>query len=302
MGRFDDRATQQRGFRTFLKWQLTSALGAGRDASGFATPVRQGAAIPAGPSLTWIGHATFVVRLGGKLVVTDPIWSLRVGGVLKRKAPPGVPFEAVPLPDLVLVTHDHMDHMDLPTLRRLARAKAVTPLGNGRFLRAAGFESVVELDWWQTHREGDLDVTLVPARHWSMRGPGTRNEALWGGFVLEGAEGTLYHAGDTAFFDGFTEIGARKKIDWALLPIGGYKPRWFFEPQHIDPVEALRAFEMLSAHTLVAMHWGTFRLTDEPLGEPPARLRAAWSARSLEPERLWILDVGESRPLARSRQ
>lgn len=277
---------------------MTSLLGAGWDTSGFATPVRAGAIPPSGPSLTWIGHSTFVLRLGKKLIATDPIWSNRIGGVVKRKAPPGVPLGVLPPVDVVTVSHDHMDHMDFPTLRKLSRALAVTPLGNGARLRGLGFERVVELDWWQEHAVDDLAVTLVPARHWSMRGPKTRNETLWGGFVLRGPEGTVYHAGDTAFFDGFAEIGARHAIDWALVPIGGYQPRWFFEPQHIDPEEAVRAFEALGARTFVAMHWGTFRLTDEPLGEPPARLRAEWARRGLDPSRLWVLDVGETRSLA----
>jgi L-ascorbate metabolism protein UlaG (beta-lactamase superfamily) len=296
MGRFDDRATRQKGFKVFLRWQAGRLLGSSKDPTGFKTPFREGR-VPEEPSLTWIGHSTFALRLGGKLVVTDPIWSTRIAGLVKRKAPPGVPLEALPAVNVVCVSHDHMDHMDLPTLRRLSRGLGVTPLGNGDRLRGAGFERVVELDWWQTHREGSLAITLVPSMHWCMRGPGTRNEALWGGFVVAAPEGTVYHSGDTAWFDGFAEIGARHKIDWALLPIGGYQPRWFFEPQHVDPEEALRAFLALGAKTFVAMHWGTFRLTDEPLGEPPERLRAAWKARGLDASRLWILDVGESRLL-----
>lgn len=299
MGRFDERATEKRTLGELLRWQVTSVLGAGLDLSGFRTPRRAGAIPPSGASLTWIGHSTFVLRLAGKLIATDPIWSTRIAGLVKRKAPPGVPLEAVPPLDVVLVTHDHMDHMDFPTLRRLARAPLiVTPLGNGDRLRRCGFDRVVELDWWQSHQEGELEIVLVPSRHWCMRGPGTRNEALWGGFILRGPEGCVYHSGDTAFFDKFAEIGTMYAIDWALLPIGGYKPRWFFEPQHLDPDEALRAFEMLRAKTFVAMHWGTFRLTDEPLGEPPARLRAAWKAKEgLDEKRLWILEVGESREL-----
>ncbi len=296
MGRFDDRATKLEGFRTFLRWQARSLLGAGRDRTGFVTPWREGR-VPQEPSLTWIGHATFVLRVGGKVLATDPIWSTRVGGLVKRKAPPGVPFEALPPVDVVTVSHDHMDHMDFPTLRRLSGALAVTALGNGPRLQKVGFQRVVELDWWQSHREGSLTFTLVPSRHWCMRAPGTRNEALWGGFVVEGPEGTVYHAGDTAWFEGFGEIGKRFRIDWALLPIGAYHPGWFFGPQHMNPEEALRAFEDLNAHNFVAMHWGTFRLTDEPLGEPPERLRAAWQAKGADPRRLWILDVGESRAL-----
>ena len=131
-----------------------------------------------------------------------------------------------------------------------------------------------------------------------MRAPWNRNQALWGGFVVSGPEGAVYHAGDTALFDGFAEIGRRVgPVDWALLPIGAYEPRWFMQPQHLDPEEAGEAFLQLGARSLVAMHWGTFKLTDEPLAEPPERLRAWWRARGLDEERLWILDIGETRRL-----
>ena len=147
-------------------------------------------------------------------------------------------------------------------------------------------------------RVGELAITLVPARHWSMRMPWNRNATLWGGYVIRGPEGTAYHAGDTAWGDHFAEIGARVgPIDWAMLPIGGYAPRWFMAPQHIDPIEAARAWEALGAGHLLAMHWGTFRLTDEAIGEPPARLRAHWAEHGLDPARLWIADPGEPRAL-----
>jgi L-ascorbate metabolism protein UlaG (beta-lactamase superfamily) len=133
-----------------------------------------------------------------------------------------------------------------------------------------------------------------------MRYPWDRNDALWGGWVIRAPEGTAYHSGDTAYFDGFTEIGQRVgPIDWAMLPIGAYEPRWFMEPQHMNPEESARAARELGAANMVAMHWGTFRLTDEPVGEPPVRVRAAWSEQAADPSRLWILDVGESRALAR---
>jgi N-acyl-phosphatidylethanolamine-hydrolysing phospholipase D len=161
---------------------------------------------------------------------------------------------------------------------------------------------VVDLDWWQSHAIGDVEITLVPARHWSMRAPqvnrlaacGHRNDTLWGGYVIRGPEGVAYHAGDTAWGDHFTEIGQRFAIDWAMLPIGGYAPRWFMEPQHVDPNEAMHGWQALGARELWAMHWGTFRLTDEAVGEPPARLRASWTA---DASRLWIPDVGEPRAL-----
>src|SRR5262249_55050407 len=189
--------------------------------------------------------------------------------------------------------------MDLPTLRRIGPAALyVVPVGNGRFLERVGLTNVVELEWWQSHRVDGLEITCVPARHWSMRAPWNRNDALWSGFVVRGAGGALCHSGDSAYFDGFKEIGARVgPIDWACLPIGAYEPRWFMEPQHMNPEEAGQAFLDLGARHMVAMHWGTFRLTDEPLGEPPERIRAFFRERGLDAERLWLMDIGESRSL-----
>ncbi|HVV84874.1 MAG TPA: MBL fold metallo-hydrolase, partial [Kofleriaceae bacterium] len=292
-----------RGPLALLRWKLgrrrDPRAAAWRELDRARPAVRPGGAeaLAAGaPVACWIGHATWALRLGGAHVVIDPIFG-RIAGLLPRLTPPGVAADALPPVDVVLVTHDHRDHMDLRSLRRLGgKPTFVTGLGNGRRLRGLG--DVVELDWWQRHRVGDLDIQMVPARHWSMRAPWNRNQALWGGFVVRAPEGVAYHAGDTAWGDHFAEIGARVgPIDWAMLPIGGYAPRWFMEPQHVDPDEAARGFEALGARNLLAMHWGTFRLTDEPVGEPPARLRAWWRARGLPADRLWILDAGESRPL-----
>jgi L-ascorbate metabolism protein UlaG (beta-lactamase superfamily) len=302
MGRFDDRATPARGPADMFRWKVLERL-AGRGPAGdadFQTPVRanDGALIrqPA-PSLTWVGHATFAMRLSGLLVATDPIWSSRIAGTIRRKAPPGVALESLPPIDVVTVSHNHYDHLDLPTLRRIGPAATyVVPVGVGELLQRNKLPNVVELDWWQSHRIGDLEITLVPSRHWSMRAPWNRNDALWGGFVYRGRDGSAYHAGDTASFDGFAEIGRRLgPVDWAMLPIGAYEPRWFMAPQHMSPDEAGEAFLALGARLLVAMHWGTFQLTDEPLGEPPARLRHWWQQRGLDPSRLWIPDIGESR-------
>jgi L-ascorbate metabolism protein UlaG (beta-lactamase superfamily) len=302
-GRFADRATQPaRGPRDILRWKLGkkepredgfAALDAVRleVAGGGAEALAEGA-----PVAVWIGHATWALRLAGKLIVTDPIWSPSIGGAVRRLVAPGVPLAAMPPVDVVLVSHDHRDHMDLPTLRRLPDAALyVVPIGNAARLDKP---NVVELDWWDSHAIGELTVTLVPARHWSMRMPWNRNDTLWGGFVIRGPEGTAYHSGDTAWGEHFAEIGARVgAIDWAMLPIGGYAPRWFMAPQHIDPVEAARAWQALGARHLLAMHWGTFRLTDEAIGEPPARLRAHWAEHGLDPARLWIVDPGAPRRL-----
>jgi L-ascorbate metabolism protein UlaG (beta-lactamase superfamily) len=296
--RFADRATQPaRGPRDILRWKLGkkepqgdefSALDAVRlqVAGGGAEALASGA-----PVAVWIGHATWALRIGGKLIVTDPIWSGSIGGAVRRLVAPGVPLAAMPPVDVVVVSHDHRDHMDLPTLRRMPDAALyVVPIGNAARL---GKPNVVELDWWDSHAIGDVTITLVPARHWSMRMPWNRNATLWGGYVIRGPEGTAYHSGDTAWGDHFAEIRARVgAIDWAMLPIGGYAPRWFMAPQHIDPIEAAQAWEALGARHLLAMHWGTFKLTDEAIGEPPARLRARWAERGLDPARLWIVDPG----------
>lgn len=309
VGRFDDRETQpRRGPADMFRWKVLDALAGRKTKAGgpFRTPARDndGAIIRApGPSLTWIGHATFAIRLGGTLVATDPVWSRRIAGTVPRAAPPGLELERMPQIDLVTVSHNHFDHLDLPTLKRIGpKATYVVPLGCAPFLRRAGLKEIVELDWWGSHRHGGVEVHLVPAQHWSMRAPWNRNDALWGGFVVKSADGTFYHAGDTGFFSGFAEIGERTgPIDWALLPIGAYDPRWFMAPQHMNPEEAGEAFLALEARTLVAMHWGTFRLTDEPLGEPPERLRAWCAARGVDPERVWILDIGETRALGSRR-
>jgi L-ascorbate metabolism protein UlaG (beta-lactamase superfamily) len=308
MGRFDARATRPvRGPSDLFRWKvLRTSDGPRRPDFRALDAVRPGLREGGAEALAgdramavWIGHATWAVRLGGQLLVTDPIWSQAISGVVPRLIAPGVAFEAMPRVDVVLVTHDHRDHMDLPTLARLGPDPLyVVPLGNGPRLARLGHRRVVELDWWQTHEHEGLAITLVPARHWAMREPWNRNDSLWGGYVVRGPEGTFYHAGDTAYGDHFAEIGARcGPIDWAMLPIGAYAPRWFMAPQHMDPLDAARGFEALGAQHLLAMHWGTFRLTDEPIGEPPELLRAHWTREGLPEERLWIVDAGEARGL-----
>jgi L-ascorbate metabolism protein UlaG (beta-lactamase superfamily) len=193
--------------------------------------------------------------------------------------------------------------MDLPSLRALAkRGKPlfVVPKDNAELLKATGIENVVELSWWESAQVGGVRITCVPAQHWSMRVPWDRNTRLWGGFVYETSEGVAYHAGDTAMGeDVFLAIAERwPGIDWAMLPIGAYDPTWFMSAQHMGPEEAGRAWKLLGARVLIAMHWGTFKLTDEPVGEPPTRMKAWFNDNGYDCERLWVLDVGETRSLS----
>jgi L-ascorbate metabolism protein UlaG (beta-lactamase superfamily) len=303
-----DGTTPDKGFGDVLRWQLFDRLARRRPRvdDRYVTPRRDNDGAPLSATeahLTWIGHATFALRLGGALIATDPVFAPRMGPA-RRLVPPGVAPARLPPVDVVTVSHSHYDHMDLPSLRLLASRGSpvfVVPKDNGPILRGAGIDRVVELGWWESTEVRGVRVTCVPAQHWSMRVPWDRNTRLWGGFLYEAAEGVAYHAGDTAFSeDVFRAIAQRAPtIDWALLPIGAYEPTWFMAGQHMGPEEAGRAWELLGARVLVAMHWGTFRLTDEPTGEPPQRMRAWFQAGGHRPERLWVLDVGETRDLVR---
>lgn len=301
-----DGTTPDKGIAELLKWQMQRLRSRGaRPNLPFTTPRREndGSSLRSfAAHLTWIGHATFVLRIGGKLIATDPIWSTRIQGAVKRNVEPGVAFENVPDLDIVTVSHSHFDHLDIASLQRIGRKPTyVVPRDCAELLHDAGLPNVIELGWWESTQIGDVKITLVPAQHWSMRFPWDRNQRLWGGFIYEGPEGKAYHAGDTAFSEGvFRAIAERHPdIDWAMLPIGAYDPVWFMGPQHMGPEEALRVFQILGAAQLVAMHWGTFKLTDEPLGEPPERLQSAWDATGLPAERLAIYDIGETRALTR---
>lgn len=297
-----DGTTPDKGLGALLKWQWERRR-APRPTEPprpppRATPDRELLA-SAAPSATWIGHATFVLRLGGTTIATDPVWSERLH-TIRRVSSPGATLDELPRVDLVTVSHAHYDHLDLPTLERIGPgARYVVPRGVGRILRGRGLRDVVELGWFERYEADGLEVTLVPAQHWSMRTPFDRNAALWGGFVLRGGGTSVYHAGDTALsrqtFEAIRD-GA-PPIDWALLPIGAYEPRWFMGPQHMSPEDAVEAFGLLGARHLVAMHWGTFPLTDEPLHEPPERLRAAFEQAGHASARLHVPALGETLPL-----
>jgi L-ascorbate metabolism protein UlaG (beta-lactamase superfamily) len=246
-------------------------------------------------SLTWIGQASFLIQLGGKNILIDPVMSPAIGWV-KRNVPPGLDWSALPKIDFVLITHNHRDHMDTATLKRLGPDPVyVVPQGLRSWFKQAGMHRIVEMAWWQQMSINGLNITFVPSQHWSRRNFNDVNTSLWGGFVIESNGVRLYHSGDTGWFDGFEMIAQRcGRIHAAMLPIGAYAPRWFMGPQHIAPEDAVRAFTALKAINFIAMHWGTFKLSDEPLDEPPKVLRAAWEKENLPERRLRIPAIGET--------
>lgn len=285
-----------------LKWQL-GLHGERRPktpSTGVPVPAldNDGRALVGAPreSLTWIGHATFLIQLGGKSVLVDPVLSNRIGFGLQRNVAPGLSWSALPKVDVVLVTHNHRDHMDAPTLQRLGPDPVyVVPRGLGAWFSRRGLTRVTEMDWWQESDVEGLRVTFVPSEHWSRRGLSDTNQTWWGGYVVEAGGARVYHSGDTACFDGFEQIRKRcPPIDVAMLPIGAYAPRWFMKRQHMNPEDALEAFRALGARRLVAMHWGTFKLTDEPLLEPPALLTDLWQRSEFPKQRLSIPAIGET--------
>ncbi len=254
-------------------------------------------AAPRGVAVTWIGHASFLVQLGGSALLVDPVMSEKIPGGVRRANAPGLAW--TDLPDLagVLISHNHYDHLDAPTLKRLPRdVPVVVPAKVGAWFRAKGFTRVTELDWWEHVALDGATVELVPAQHWSRRGPFDRNATLWGGFVAWSDRGKAYVAGDSGYCAWFREIGSRHPdLDVALLPIGAYEPAWFMQRVHMNPEEAVQAFEDVGARRLVPMHWGTFPLTREVLLEPRERLLAEWSRLKLAEDDLWDLALGETR-------
>lgn len=252
------------------------------------------------PTLTWIGHSTFLVQIGGLNVLTDPNWNDRASPVRfvgpRRLVPAGVAFEHLPPIHAVVISHDHYDHLDEATVRRLQahhRPRFFVPLGVKALLAGYGVTDVVELDWWQRASLNGVTFTAAPAQHSSGRWLHDQNERLWASWVIGTPAQRLYFAGDTGYFDGFTEIARRLgPFRLALMPIGGYSGWDTHHPNHLNPEEAVRAFEDLGASYLVPMHWGTFDLNKEPAHEPPRRLFAEALARGLE-ERVAPLSPGQ---------
>jgi N-acyl-phosphatidylethanolamine-hydrolysing phospholipase D len=253
------------------------------------------------PTVTWIGHATLLVQIGGLNVLTDPIWSERASPVAfagpRRLVAPGMRFEDLPRIHAVVISHDHYDHLDADTVERLVREhqpRFFVPLGMKAWLADHGARDVVELDWWEAAEFRGLTFTCTPAQHSSGRGLRDQNLRLWSSWVVAGGGKKLWFAGDTGYTTALREIGTRLgPFDLAAIPIGGYSTYDGRHPNHVNPEEALQLFEEQDARLMVPIHFGTFELNREPFAEPPRRLLTAAVARGLE-DRVAILSPGQS--------
>lgn len=340
-------ASELRGTGDLLRWmgeRLRSGKTFRRDRSRFerATPSFERPRADADTlTATWVGHSTVLLQLGGVTLLTDPIWSGRASPVPllgpKRHVPAALRFGDLPPVDVALVSHNHYDHLDARTVRRLRRRAPempwIAPLGVASWLSRRGVRHAWELDWWDTLHVGGARVTAVPARHFSARGFRDRMQTLWCGYVVEADGWRVLFCGDSGMHSEWESIGARLgPFDLMMIPVGAYEPRWFMEAVHMNPEEAVAAYgavhegsraaaEAVEARAgetgrrgspptgklpphrhppvMLPIHWGTFKLTDEPLDEPPERTRAAWAHAGHEPDTLWLLRHGETRRLRR---
>ncbi len=256
------------------------------------------------PTVTWVGHATLLMQTENLTFLTDPIWSSRPSPIPgigpSRFVDPGLALDDLPPIDFVLISHNHFDHLDLPTLRDLAKrndqTQFIVPLGNGDLLRGAGISNIQELDWGQTTVIDGATIYCLPAQHWSKRSLNDAHKALWSSWAVIGEQRRFYFAGDTGYFSGFEDIGQKLgPFDLVAMPIGAYEPSAMMREAHMNPEEAVRAAQDLGAKTVLAMHFGTFDLSDEPLSEPPIRFKAAAKNTAFGDENSWVFDIGETR-------
>lgn len=283
-----------------LKWQSNRQRGAWSEYREVASGPRPPARVGQGAlRVTFINHATTLIQQDGVNVLTDPIWSERCSPLKhlgpRRVRPPGLKLTDLPRLDAVVLSHNHYDHLDVATLKKLQRGfprmRIFAGLGNRAFLEGEGLAHVTELDWWQSAQVGPVAVTSVPTQHFSNRGLTDADGTLWTGWVLAGPAGKTYFAGDTGFGVHFDQVGQRLgPFRLAVLPIGAYAPRWFMAPIHVSPEEAVLAAKLLRAKVAVPMHYGTFELSDESEYEPVEELRRA-TAQS--PQAWKVLDFGE---------
>jgi L-ascorbate metabolism protein UlaG (beta-lactamase superfamily) len=248
------------------------------------------------PSITWIGHSTFLIQLEGLNILTDPVWARRMGAG-KRLTDPGLTLNDIPAIDIVLISHGHYDHLDFATIKKI-KGKPVFYVPHG--LRSAftrrRYKKVIEANWWDSFKEDGVTLDFVPAQHWTKRTLTDTNTSHWGGWVLRAnnQKHSIYFVGDTGYFRGFKEISERLSSEIILMPIGAYEPEWFMRDSHINPEDAVKAFMEMNAGLFIPMHYGAYRLADDTGPEALHRLHTSWKKTGVEEEKLKVLDIGET--------
>jgi L-ascorbate metabolism protein UlaG (beta-lactamase superfamily) len=303
---FDPKGAQPRSTLDLIRWRLggTRASWPERSPSPYAD--RPPAEVKdTSWRISFVGHASLLLQTAGLNLLLDPVWSERISPVSfagpLRVNDPGIAFEALPPINAVLVSHCHYDHLDLPTLSRLAaahRPRVITPLGNDAIMRGHDPAIAAEAyDWGdRVTLPGGASVSLVPVQHWSARGLTDRNKALWAGFVIDTPAGRIFHVGDSGYGGGHHFRGAKERhgpFRLAILPIGAYEPRWFMSDQHMNPAEAVQALRDCGAELALAHHHGTFQLTDEAIDAPPLALAQAIAAEGIAAEQFRVLQPGQ---------
>ncbi|MFN1835709.1 MBL fold metallo-hydrolase [Balneola sp. MJW-20] len=294
-----------KGLFDVLKWYMTREQGEWTEVSesevSFAEP--QSSPPDSGMVVTYVNHSTFLIQTAGMNILTDPVWSDRVSPLSfagpKRFRPPGIRFEDLPNIDLIIISHNHYDHLDIETLRRLNdrfEPLVITPLGVSEYLNQEGINQTAELDWWEENTLSDsFKVHSVPAQHFSGRGLYDRDKTLWSGYLIEAGGRKIYFAGDTGYGDFFNEIGSRfAPIDLGLIPIGAYQPRWFMKPMHIDPSEAIQAHKDIGAVKSFGMHFNTFPMADDGMQDPLNDLQKALENSNPGPVDFSVAQEGRS--------
>lgn len=262
-------------------------------------------------TVTWLGHATALWQIGGLNILTDPHFTDRASPFSftgpKREVPLPLPLEKLPKIDVVLISHNHYDHLDHGTVVALNKQAGgaplfIVPLGVDLWMKKQGIENVKRMDWWETHQHGDVALHFVPSQHWSSRTPYDRSETLWGGFVAEANGYKMYFSGDTGYSQDFKDIHARfGGFDFAQIPVGCYEPRWFMQPQHVNENEAVQIHKDIASKFSMGVHWGTFRLCDEPVEAPIKNLPIARANLNVADDAFVLFAMGETRVLRQAR-
>jgi L-ascorbate metabolism protein UlaG (beta-lactamase superfamily) len=296
-----------KSFSSLLKWRWTANPTPWPEATQenltFPPPPTQSNLDTNEASFTFINHATVMIQTQNFRVLTDPVFSKRVSPLSwvgpKRYHPPGIEFKDLPKIDMVWISHSHYDHLDLRSLKKIAKrdnALFIVPLKMDRILQNAGIQNIIALDWWEEYLlDENHSAVLTPTQHWSRRGVFDLNKTLWGSFVLKSHDLRIYFAGDTGHGPFFKEIQNRLgPMDVSLLPIGAYEPRWFMKDAHINPEEAVRAHQELGSQMSIGIHFGTFRLTDEGQDQPVTDLLAALKEAQISPNEFKTPRPGET--------